>query len=85
MLSVLTLVFALVGGAYLHQARQSEASDDAASAAAAFNVTNSRQFILQQAAQQAANAPLIAAQAKAKADAQHSAAVAAAAAAAAAH
>lgn len=83
-LSVLTLVFALVGGTYLHQARQSQ-SDGAASAAVGFNAPNGTQLILQQAAQQAANAPLIAAQAKAKADAQHSAAVAAAAAAAAAH
>jgi hypothetical protein len=84
-LSVLTLVFALVGGTYLHQARQSQASDGAASAAVGFTAPNGAQLSLQQAAQQAANAPLIAAQAKAKADAQHSAAVAAAAAAAAAH
>ena len=84
-LSVLTLVFALVGGIYLHQARQSAASDDATTAAVGFVTTNSTTSMLQQAAQVAANAPLIAAQAKAKADAQHSAAVAAAAAAAAAH
>ncbi len=84
-LSVLTLVFALVGGAYLHWARQPKASDSGTTAAVGFTVPNSTELMLQQAAQQAANAPLIAAQAKAKADAQHSAAVAAAAAAAAAH
>ena len=84
-LSVLTLVFALVGGVYLHQARQSQASDDATTAAVGFDAPNSTQLSLQKAAQQAANAPLIAAQAKAKADAQRTATAAAAAAAAAAH
>jgi hypothetical protein len=78
------LVFALVGGAYLHHARQAQASQDA-TAAGRVDAANRTQLVLQQAAQQAANAPLVAAQQKAKVNAQHSAALAAAAAAAAAH
>jgi hypothetical protein len=79
------LVFALVGGAYLHYARQSQASKDAAAAAGRIDSADPTQLFLQQAAQQAANAPHVAAQQKAQVNAQHSANAAALAAAAAAH
>jgi len=84
-LSVLTLVFALVGGAYLHYARQSKASQDASVAAGRIDAADPTHISLQQAAQQAANAPHVAAQQKAQVNAQHSANAAAIAAAAAAH
>ena len=84
-LSVLMLVVALVGGAYLAHARQSTAARNAAAATARIDAANRSQLVLQQAAQQAANAPLIAAQQKAQVSAQHSANAAAIAAATAAH
>jgi hypothetical protein len=84
-LSVLTLVFALVGGAVLHNARQAQAAADAAATAQRIDAANRTQLILAQAAQSAANAPLVAAQQKAQVNAEHSAAAAARAAATAAH
>jgi hypothetical protein len=79
------LVFALVGGAYLGYARHSHASPADAAAAGRIDAATNTKLNLQQAAQQAAYAPMIAAQQKAKVNAQHSANAAAIAAAAAAH
>ncbi|HKE63431.1 MAG TPA: lytic transglycosylase domain-containing protein [Micromonosporaceae bacterium] len=77
------LLFALVGGAVLHHARQAQASRDAF--AGQFNAADPNQLALMQAAQRAANAPQVAAQQRAQVSAEHSANAAAVAAAAAAH